>query len=308
MLVIVSEFVECILTRKLGERFVEKFGISVALLTPFTVQGKIDAAMLGTHATHMLDEGVESVTLYGTTGEGASIGRGERKVGIEAILSAGISADRLILGICSTALEDAVEQVAEGQAYGVDCFLLMPPFYFKDCSDDALFDWHMQLLARTDTTSQFIIYHIPQVSGVALSVDLVSRLAAAAPTRFRAVKDSSGCWENATALLAQKAMPVLIGDERLLHRALPLGADGSICGFANLYPARLARLVNTAIEDAALCEEVTQVVSRPVVPALKALMSVQHNNPTWEQVRLPLARLPASERRALLASVCTDVM
>ncbi len=280
-----------------------KFGISVALLTPFTDQGNIDTVTLKEHAQHLLSESVASVTLFGTTGEGASIGRQERKIGIEAILSAGIPAQKLVLGICATALEDAVEQVVEGRAYGVRCFLLMPPFYFKECSDNALLAWHMQLVARTDPDTQFIVYHIPQVSGVPLSVDLIGRLAVAAPNRFRAVKDSSGSWENARALLQQKAMPVLIGDERLLHRAVPHGAEGSICGFANLYPARLVRLIETATEDRALCEEVTQVVSGPVIPGLKALMAVQHNRPAWERIRLPLIPLDDDERSALLAAI-----
>lgn len=280
-----------------------KFGISVALLTPFTDQGDIDEAMLKAHAKHVLSEGATSVTLFGTTGEGASVGRHERKVGIKAILSASVPADKLVLGVCATALEDAVKQVAEGRAYGVDCFLLMPPFYFKNCSDDALFDWYMQLVARTDPKSQFIVYHIPQMSAVPLSVDLIGRLAAAAPTRFRAVKDSSGSWENAKALLHQQAMPVLIGDERLLHRAVALGAEGSICGFANLYPARLVRLLETETEDYALCEEVTQVVNRPIIPALKALMAIQHNEPAWDRIRLPLVPLDDDERSGLIAAI-----
>ena len=133
--------------------------------------------------------------------------------------------------------------MAEGRHYGVADFLLLPPFYFKDPSDAALLDWHMQLFQSTDVSARFILYHIPQVSGVGLPVHLVGQLVAAAKDRIRAIKDSSGNWENAQALLSLDSVTVLVGDERILHKAVANGAGGAITGMANLYPERMKRIV-----------------------------------------------------------------
>ena len=54
------------------------FGISVALLTPFTESGDIDLPRLAAHARDVMDKGAHGVTLFGTTGEGASISFKER--------------------------------------------------------------------------------------------------------------------------------------------------------------------------------------------------------------------------------------
>ena len=278
----------------------KRFGISTALLTPFEEGSEIDAKSLTAHAQHLLLRGVSSVTLFGTTGEGASVGAAERQACLEAMVSSGIAPGQIVLGIAASATEDAVAQIASAFAVGIKTFLLLPPFYFKGCSDQGLLDWHMQVIARVPEGAQIILYHIPQVTGVPLSVDLVGRIAAAAPGRVRAIKDSSGNWDNTKALLDAGAVSVLVGDERQLHKAAALGADGSICGFSNLYPERLVRLFETATEDLELTAEVTRLVAHPVVPALKVLMAAQSGKASWEALRSPLTPLDADAKAELL--------
>lgn len=285
----------------LGGQVVERFGISVALLTPFNEKSGIDTGLLVGHVNGLLANGADGVTLYGTTGEGASIGLDERDRGIAALANAGVPAERITLGICATSVGDAVAQVEQGLKHGVSMFLLLPPFYFKGCSDEGLFAWHASVFAKTDLKARFILYHIPQVTGVPLSLNLVTRLAVVFPDRIRAIKDSSGSWENAENLLRLKNLTVLVGDERLLHRAAAIGAGGAITGMANLYPERMQRLFTTATEDRALSEEVTRIVSVPVVPALKAVIATRSGDPAWERLLPPLDPLDVASREMVLA-------
>ena len=267
------------------------FGISVALLTPFAKSGAINTDALAEHARDLLGRGIDGVTLFGTTGEGASIGGAERAFALQALLDAGVSAEKITLGICATSLPDAIAQVTEGVGKDVRRFLVLPPFYFKGCSDDGLFDWHAQLMAATPSGAEFILYHIPQLSGVPLSVDLVARLKQAAPDRVMAIKDSAGQWDYTEALLDMGALDVLVGDERHLARALRMGASGSICGTANLYPERLAKLFSTREDDPDLSQHVSDILLHPVVPALKALQARMTGDPEWRNVRVPLQSL-----------------
>ena len=277
------------------------FGLSVALATPFSEDGNILTETLARHANAVLAGGADSVTLYGTTGEGASVAAHERRIGLSALLAAQCPPERIVLGVCANALADAKAQIAEGFAQGVTRFLVLPPFYFKGVGDRALFDWFGALLAQTDPSARIILYHIPQITQVPLSVDLVARLAAHAPDRVIGVKDSSGDWDNAQALIATGALPVLVGDERLLHRAVAIGGAGSICGVANLYPNRLARVVQTATEDPWISGLVDRVVSVPVIPALKALLAAQTGDLSWERLRGPLEPLTQDDRARLFA-------
>lgn len=276
------------------------FGISVALLTPFAASGEIDGPMLGAHAKSMMDHGAHGVTLYGTTGEGASIGMNERRIGLDALKNAGIPEQKITLGICATSLSDAVDQIKEGLSRGIRQFLVLPPFYFKGCEDEGLFEWHIAL-AHAAPQASLILYHIPQVSAVPLSLDLVGRLKATEPDRFVAIKDSSGDWNNTKALLEQNALDVLVGDERHLQKALTLGAAGSICGTANLYPERLLQLYDSKAVDQALCDHVAEIVSLPVIPALKSLLADQCGNTAWKRVRPPLQPLAPPQEKDFLA-------
>ena len=277
----------------------KKLGISAALLTPFSADGQIDFGRFALHARKLLDNGAASVTIFGTTGEGASVSPDERRAGLTKLVAEGIPPDAIIQTIYATSVDDAVAQVASGLEIGASNFLLVPPFFFKDCTDDGLLDWHAQLFAKVDPRARFILYHIPQVTGVALSLQLVGRLAARFPRQLMAVKDSSGSWDNATELLALDAIPVLVGDERLLHRAAAMGGAGAITGIANLYPDRMHRIFSTATEDTVLSAEVTRIVAQSVIPALKALLAQQTGDPGWVRVRAPLEPLSAEARRML---------
>lgn len=281
-------------------------GISVAMLSPFTEAGALDTARFADQAARLLRDGADGVTLFGTTGEGASLTVEERLSGLDAVLAGGVPAEVVTLAIYGTAVADAADQVRAGLARGIKSYLVPPPFYYPDPSDEGLFQWYAALMAGTDAAAQIILYHIPQVTGIGLSPDLVTRLRRAFPGRVRAVKDSSGDWATAEAFLGLEDLAVLVGDERLLHRAVPLGGAGSITGCANLYPARLSRLFRSGEEDPALSAAITTVVSCPVTPALKVLLAAALDDPAWETVRAPLTPVTPEQRAALMAGAVLE--
>ncbi|MGC3937589.1 dihydrodipicolinate synthase family protein [Roseobacter sp. EG26] len=277
------------------------FGISTALLTPFHADGSLNLGLLCQHAQDMLGSGLQGVTLFGTTGEGASMGLQERQDALVAMTGSGINPKQITLGLCGSALADVHTQLRQGLEAGVTRFLLMPPFYFKGVDDTGLFDWHAGLFEMADSAAQFILYHIPQITQIPLSLDLIMRLKRAFPDHVLAVKDSAGNWDNTRALLESGKIATLVGDERLLHKAAALGAAGSICGMANLYPARLKTLFETHLEDSALCADVDLIVSGPVIPALKLAMVAKTGNTQWAHLRAPLRPLEGTARDLIAA-------
>ncbi|MYK31995.1 MAG: dihydrodipicolinate synthase family protein [Boseongicola sp. SB0670_bin_30] len=280
---------------------IAQFGISAALLTPFHPDGSLNVPLFCEHANTMLQYGASGVTPFGTTGEGASIAFSERSVAIAAMIDSGVPNERITLGLCGSAIGDVVSQVEQGCSFGITDFLLLPPFYFKDLDDTGLFDWHARLFEAVDPRAKFVLYHIPQVTHVPLSLGLVRRLCTNFPGRILAIKDSAGSWDNTSTLLASGEVPVLVGDERLLHRAAAMGCAGSICGMANLYPQRMRALFDTRVEDAELSSDVDLIVSVPVIPALKQAMAARTGIASWSNVRAPLQALRGDSRAAIAA-------
>lgn len=292
----------------MGEAIISKFGISTALLTPFHTDGTLNLPLFCAHANNVLENGVNGVTLFGTTGEGASIGFDERSEAISAVINSGITPLQMTLGLCGSAVADVAAQAAQGLAFGVTKFLLLPPFYFKGVDDVGLLNWHAKLFETTDQRAKFILYHIPQVTHIPLSLDLVLKLRRTFSGRVMAIKDSAGKWDDTRALLQSGKIPVLVGDERLLHKAAAMGAIGSICGMANLYPQRLRTLFDTHAEDTALSSEVDLIVSVPVIPALKQIMASRTGDVSWGNLRAPLQALSGQARASITEHfACEDV-
>jgi 4-hydroxy-tetrahydrodipicolinate synthase len=278
-----------------------RFGLSCARALPLH-DGSIDYCLLVTHARACLEAGCSCITVFGTTGEGASISLAERAKMVGALLSAGIDPrTEIIGGIASASIGDAVEQIRILQDAGCSRVLLAPPFYFKGVQEDGLYDWFAWVLEKiAGSFVGAILYHIPSVTQVPLSLDLISRLRTAFPGGVIGIKDSGGEWSFTKSLLGAHAdLSILIGDERHLAAAVRLGATGAISGLANLCPKVLLPLIELGKDDSRITDLVTAILKYPVTPAVKALLFHLSGNDRWLKVRPPLVKLAAEEVKEL---------
>lgn len=273
---------------------IDRFGLSCALATPFNNDLTIDHGRLADHALWCLGAGCSSVTLFGTTGEGASVSLAERNEVLGTLLLAGIEPGRqLVGGVSTTSIGDAAEQIRILKDAGCQRILLAPPFYFKEVSEEGLYGWFAQLVEKVGYNSLgLILYHIPSVTQVPLTIDLISRLKAAYSDLVVGVKDSGGDPAFTEALLASHSdRVILIGDERHLAAGVRLGAKGAISGLANICPAELLPLVESGLNDSRITELVNEVLKYPVTSSVKALIARRKNDALWLNVRPPLTRI-----------------
>lgn len=282
-----------------------RFGLSCAITTPMQKGGAVDLPRLASHANYVLANGCDSVTLFGTTGEGAALGLPARDRMLGAVLSTGIDPRKqLLAGVAAASLHDAIDQARIALDVGCRGLLVAPPFYFKGVSDDGLFAWFSQFIEKLrGDAREVILYHIPSVTSVSLSVDLVGRLKRAFPGVVTGVKDSSGNWETAQAFLKEHGeLAILIGDERQLARAVRDGGEGSICGVANLVPQLLRPLVYEGKDSPVINALVDEICRYPVMSAVKALVGHIHKDDGFGPMRAPLPELPEADRKALFAA------
>ncbi|GGH13515.1 dihydrodipicolinate synthase family protein [Alsobacter metallidurans] len=278
----------------------QRFGLSVALSTPFGADARVDLGRIATHANWVLQNGAGSVTLCGTTGEGASIGLTQRAAMLGALQGAGIGADKILIGVASASLDEAAAQARMALDAGCKGLLVAPAFYFKGVSDDGVFSWFSKFFERTPGVRDVFLYHIPSVTAVGLSAELIGRLRKAFPAVIAGVKDSSGDAANTAGLLEQHGdLAILVGDERQLAGAVRKGAQGTICGCANFIPDILAPVANEGRDDPRVKQVVDLVCQYPVMSAVKALIAHRTNDPAWLNVCPPLEPLTAQQARDL---------
>jgi 4-hydroxy-tetrahydrodipicolinate synthase len=152
-----------------------------------------------------------------------------------------------------------------------------------------------------------LLYHIPQLTGVPLSVDLVARLAKAFPGIVAGVKDSGGDFANTQALLARvPQLAILVGHEPHLPQALRGGGAGTICGVANTYPGIVRALLSPRVANAdeeRIATFLDIAFRQPLLPAFKAIVAAQTGDAGWHAMCPPNLPLADGESRTLLAAL-----
>lgn len=287
-------------------------GVLAPNLTPFEDDGRIAEDLYIEHAKRLLAEGCAGLIPFGTTGEAASIGTEERVRLLDRLLDAGVPAGRLLPGTGLTSLPDTVRLTRHAVELGCAGVLMLPPFYYKRVSDEGLFAYFARLIEDVDDPAlRVVLYHIPQVAGVGLSVPLVRRLREAFPKTVVGIKDSSGDWANTSALLEIERLAVYPGTELLLPQALAAGSPGCITATANVNAPALARLAQLVRVDPSEAETAFEAVrevrlavqEHPAIPALKALLARRTGEDRWRNVRPPLESLAPAREAALAERV-----
>lgn len=280
-------------------------GVIAPNLTPFNDDGSVALDLYVDHAIRLLEGHCVALAPFGTTGEALSVGIEERIEALDALVSAGVDPKRLVPGTGLTNLPDTLRLTRHAASLGCAGAMILPPFYFKGPTEEGLFSYFEQLIAKiSDTPIGIYLYHIPQMAGVGFPLSLVKRLKHSFPKEIVGIKDSSGVWENTEGLLSIDDLIVFPGSELPLAEALALGASGCISATANINSGSIAELIKklTTQDDV---DELTKSVKAfrlllqdyAPIPAQKGLLALTTGDNRWRNVRPPL--LPANEQSSM---------
>jgi 4-hydroxy-tetrahydrodipicolinate synthase len=290
-------------------------GVYCAAATPVSAAGTIDVARFVTHARNLIADGCTGIALLGTTGEANSFSIAERQHLLEAAVEGGISPHQLLPGTGLSAIPDTVELTRHALSLGVTQVVMLPPFYYKQPSDEGIFAAYARIIETIgDSRLRIVLYHIPQMSAVPISHALIARLIEAFPETVAGIKDSAGDFANMQSML--KTFPgfsVLAGADPLLKPLLEEGGAGCITAASNLVARELAtvfRHVGDPAHDGAVQAAQTRIVAvRAIsnrfvqIPAVKALIASRYRDDDWAYVRPPLVALTTAQRAELDAAM-----
>jgi 4-hydroxy-tetrahydrodipicolinate synthase len=286
-------------------------GINAAVLTPMTPDLAPDLDRMAAHCRWLLSNGCNGLGILGTTGEANSLGFNERLAAMEGLVARGIPAAQLMPGTGTPALADTVLLTRKAAELGCRGALLLPPFYYKNPSEDGLFAYFSEVVQRVGGNIRLYLYNFPQQSAVPFSFELVGRLLKAFPGAFKGVKDSSGNWDNTRGYVehfAKEEFEVYAGDDSLLLANLRAGGAGCITAASNVNCSVGARVYanwkTDAGEHAQLVLSATRkaVTSVPLIPGLKSLVARNTSDFGWTVVRPPHLSLTAAQEAKLFAA------
>jgi 4-hydroxy-tetrahydrodipicolinate synthase len=279
-------------------------GLWAALATPIAADGAVDHAALVRHAKGLTEAGCEGFVPFGTTGEGTSFSTGERLAAVEAMLGAGIPADRIALGTGCPAITDTIALTKSALALGLHHVLILPPYYYRDVEAQGIEDAFAAIIdGVADSRLRATLYHIPQTSGVPVPPAVAGRLRQRFSSLVAGVKDSTGVFENFRAFrAAAPELAIVVGNEADIGRALAEGGAGTICGMVNVVP-HLVRAMFADTDAIGPMRAALALMQGPFVPTMKSILAAQTGNAGWLRVRAPLREADAASGQRIAAAM-----
>ena len=286
-------------------------GVNVAVLTAMRPDLTVDLDLMAAHCRWLLQQGVNGLGVLGTTGEANSLGVSERIHLIEGLVERGLPAARMLPGVGVPALTDTVALARRAAELGCRGALVLPPFFYKNPSEDGLFAYYSEIIQRLGGALQIYFYHFPAQSAVPITVSLIERVLRAYPGAVKGIKDSTGDWSNTKSYIdhfAADGFEVYCGDDSHLLQVLQAGGAGSISAASNVSGATNAQVFanwgNPAGAEAqtALTALRSAVTSAPLIPGLKALVARHTGEAEWETVRPPHTKLTAEQKAKLFST------
>jgi len=282
------------------------------VLTPFKADGYPDQAKLLKQCKWLEANGVGHA-IFGTNSEANSMSATQKMNTLTALIDGGLNPKHMMPGTGSTSIESTYRMTAHALDHQCAGVLMLPPFYYKDITDDGLFAFFSEVIQKIGNPAlQIYIYNIPPVTKINLSLSLLERLIKEYPKTVVGMKDSSGDWEyteSVIKLLAPHGFRVYAGSEVFLMRTLRAGGVGCISATANVNPKAIADLAahwqeSDADDHQAKLDQVRSIFAKyQMIAGMKTAVAHYSKDAEWLRVRPPLMQLSADQQAQLLSEL-----
>ncbi len=272
----------------------------VAGLTPCDKDLKFDAEAYKDILAWFKHNGADGVLVLGTNGEFASFSVAERKAIAESAVKnkAGLN---IIINPGTPNFPETLELAKHAEAIGADSLLVSPPFYYKNPPTEGLTRYYSMLFDQIRIPIS--LYHIPKVSGVPISIDLLHSLEHY--PNLSGIKDSNGpADEYLQYATTFPNLNIRTGTDNNLLTALEHGM-GAIVGSGNIFTRAVAnvfaayRVGGDYHAAYAKCQEVTKSLNLAgSYGSMKYALSLLMGVPQTYQ-RPPIAGVSDTERVAI---------
>lgn len=225
-------------------------GVGTALITPFTIDGRLDEPAISRLARRQLDAGVHVLVPCGTTGETPTLSMDERRRVIELVVAEARGRALVLAGAGGYDTGEVIHMAAMVKDAGADGILSVTPYYNKP-TPEGLFLHYKAIADSTDLP--IIVYNVPGRTGC--NIDPVTLVRLAGIPNIIGVKEASGDISQIAEIchVVPPDFIVMSGDDAVTLPLMALGGHGIISVASNEMPAEMVQLVE-AFERGALAD------------------------------------------------------
>lgn len=209
-------------------------GIIPAFYACYDKEGRVSAEKVEELTAHLVEKGVKGLYVGGSSGECIYQDVEERKLTLEHVMKAAAGKLTVIAHVACNNTRDSRELAAHAEGLGVDAIAAIPPIYFH-LPEYAIAQYWNDISDAAPNTD-FVIYNIPQLAGVALTLPLFKEMKK--NPRVRAVKNSSVPVTDIQTFRMEGGDDFVVfnGPDEQLVSGLAMGADGGIGGTYGVMP------------------------------------------------------------------------
>lgn len=222
-------------------------GIIPALYACYDDNGAISPERVEAFTEHLIQKGVKGLYVGGSSGECIYQSVAERKLLLEHVMKVAKGRITIIAHVACNNTADSMELAAHAESVGVDAIASIPPIYFR-LPEHAIAQYWNDISSAAPNT-EFIIYNIPQLAGVSLTLPLLREMLK--NKNVVGVKNSSMPVQDIQMFKMEggKDFIVFNGPDEQLVSGLVIGAEGGIGGTYGVMPELYLKIVELVKEN-----------------------------------------------------------
>lgn len=209
-------------------------GVIPAFYACYDEKGEISPAGVQRLTQYFIDKGVKGVYVNGSSGECIYQSVEDKKIVLENVMKVAKGKLTVIAHVACNNTKDSMELAAHAESLGVDAIASIPPIYFR-LPDHAIAKYWNDISSAAPNTD-FVIYNIPQLAGVALSNSLFAEMRK--NPRVIGVKNSSMPVQDIQMFKADAGDDYIIfnGPDEQFISGRVIGAEAGIGGTYGVMP------------------------------------------------------------------------
>lgn len=209
-------------------------GIIPAFYACYDKDGKVSPEAVRALTQYHIDKGVKGVYVCGSSGECIYQSKEDRKITLENVMAVAKGKLTVIAHVACNNTEDSIELAKHAESCGVDAIAAIPPIYFRLPEYSIARYWNAMSEAAPNT--DFIIYNIPQLAGVALTMPLFKEMLK--NPRVIGVKNSSMPVQDIQMFKAEGKDDIVVfnGPDEQFISGRVIGATAGIGGTYGVMP------------------------------------------------------------------------
>ena len=274
-----------------------------ASLTPLNKDFSINHEVFFDHCNKLLDDGADGIAIFGTTGESNLLSVEAKMEAAQSLIDRGLSPYKLMPGTGLASMDESIKLSIYMKNLQIPYALMLPSFYYNNPSDQGVVDYYSNIVESiNDKKFKVLLYHIPQVSGVSININIIEKLIRKYPDNIVGIKDSSNDLNNMIETVRNfPDFCVFSGSDSLALPLMQKSGAGAITATANVSVSLLSFIVKNAndksknkiLEEAHILQDKIRkvVFSQEQISFMKAIMKITSQNDVWENIMPPLIAL-----------------